>query len=93
MFTLGLFPFSNVEGYLSVKVKSQEKTYIVCCGFLLAENRCNKIGIQIVGEGKRGSHGVDDNGRVVDVTKLASKVARFRYIFHSKSQCLTITVL
>ena len=89
MLTLGLVPFSKVEGYLSVKVKSQGKTYIVCCGFLVGTNRCNKLGIQIVGEGKRGSHGVDDNGRVVDVTKLASKVLRYRYIFHSKAQYLS----
>ena len=33
--TLGKVPFSHIEGYLSVNVRSPEKIYTVFCGFLV----------------------------------------------------------
>eukprot|EP00111_Clytia_hemisphaerica_P003784 TCONS_00010862-protein len=73
---------SYVEGYISVKARTPGKNHIVCLGFSLGRNRCNKCGIQIRGEdgvldanGNVSGHGTDPTGNVTDISALAYSVA------------------
>ena len=43
-----------------MKVKTPEKNYDIACGFLARFNWCDKIGIEIVEEGKEGDFDMDD---------------------------------
>jgi hypothetical protein len=72
---------SYVEGYISVRARTTGKNHIVCLGFILGRNRCNKCGIQIRGEdgvlddmGNVSGHGTDPTGNVTDIYALASTV-------------------
>ena len=82
--TLGIntaFPNAHVEGYLSVRVRSPGKNYIISCGFLTGRNRCNKMGIRISAEdgaldsrGNVAGHGVDATGNVANISELSQRV-------------------
>ena len=69
---------SYVKGYISVKARIFGKNHIICLGYTLGRNRCNKYGIQIRGEdgmldgrGNVAGHGTDPTGNVTDINALA----------------------
>ena len=50
VFSLGISnagQMCTTESYFSVRIRTQGKNYIVCCGSFIGMNRCNKAGIQI----------------------------------------------
>ena len=64
-----------------MKTRTPGKNHIICLGFTLGRNRCNKYGIQIRGEdgklderGNVAGHGTDPTGNVTDIDALANSV-------------------
>lgn len=84
IFSLGISAtksMSHVEGYISFRVKTPGKNYIVPVGWLLGRNRCNKMGIQIRGQdgvtdgrGNVAGHGVDATGVVTEIVDFCAQV-------------------
>ena len=53
VFSLGISmakQMAHTESYFTVRIRTQGRNYIVCCGSTVCQNRCNKAGIQIRGE-------------------------------------------
>jgi hypothetical protein len=68
-------------GYVSVRIRSPGRNYIVCLGFSSDSAQKNRAGIQIRGEdgvtdnrGNVTGHGVDPTGRVDQIVDLTSHV-------------------
>jgi hypothetical protein len=66
-------------GYISFGIRTEGRTYVVCCGFSTAYSGANSAGIQIRMTdgpadqlGRIEGHGVDPTGSVGDINQLVS---------------------